>query len=215
MSKETIYENKHAGYFQGDRPDVVALIPENASNSILELGCGEGHTLVNARSQGRAGEIIGIDIIPVCPAHARLDRYLQGDVDTLEIPYPNGYFDVIVCADVLEHLVNPWQVVKKLSMLLKPGGCMIVSLPNVRNYSLFVSVYLKGSFAYQQEGLLDRGHLRFFCKRDIRQLFEEAQLSVERFHFNLAKVRKAAWIVSCGLLEEILVKQYLVVAHKN
>lgn len=214
MEKQRIYDAKHEGYFQGARPDVVRLIPDGP-NRILELGCGEGRTLLSARSQGKATEIVGIDIIPATAAHDALDGYLQGDLDSLEIPYPEGHFDVLICADVLEHLVDPWRVLARLARLLKPGGTLIASIPNARNYLLFVAIYLKGSFAYKQEGLFDRGHIRFFCKRDIRQLVEGAGLTVTAFHFSLEKVRKLAWLLSAGLLEQILVKQYLVVAHRG
>lgn len=214
MEKNRLYDAKQREYFQGARPDVVALIPEGP-NRILELGCGEGKTLVSARMLRKASELIGIDIIPRTENHDELDCYLQGDIDILEIPYPDEYFDVIVCADVLEHLVDPWQVMKRLASLLRPGGLLIASIPNVRNYLLFVHVYLLGSFAYAQEGLLDRGHIRFFCKRDMCTLASGAGLKVKQIHFALHKVRKLFWILSVGLLEQFLVKQYLIVASKE
>lgn len=213
MQKQAIYEQKDQGYFQGSRPDVVRLIPDGP-NKILELGCGEGRTLLSARSQGKASEIAGIDIIPPTESTGLLDRYIQGDIDTLEIPYPEGYFDILICADLLEHLVDPWRVLKRLSTLLKPGGQIVASIPNARNYLLFVQIFIMGRFEYKQEGLFDRGHIRFFCKRDINLLVEGAGFEVQSYHFRFEKLRKFAWLLSVGLLEQFLVKQYLVVAKK-
>ena len=214
MEKQRIYDAKQQGYFQGSRPDVVRLIP-NGQNKILELGCGEGKTLLNAKSQGKACEVVGIDIINAVSSHDELDNYLQGDIDNMSIPYPAEYFDVVVCADVLEHLVDPWQALNRVSKLLKKDGMLIVSLPNARDYLLFIAIFLKGSFTYKSEGLFDWGHIRFFCKRDIVRLIEGAGLRVTKFDFKLEKIRMLAWILSVGVLEQFLVKQYLVVAKKK
>lgn len=118
MEKQRIYDAKKREYFQGSRPDVVALIPDG-QNKILELGCGEGKTLLGAKQQGKASEVVGIDIINAGSSHAALDNYIQGDIDALSIPYPEEYFDVLICADVLEHLVDPWQALYRISKLLK------------------------------------------------------------------------------------------------
>lgn len=205
---------KPRNYFQGARPDIVELIPDG-DNRLLELGCGEGCMLVNARQLGKASEIVGIDIIPRCPTHDQLDFYLQGDLDTLAISYPGGYFDVVICADVLEHLVDPWTVLQRLAALLRPGGMLIASIPNARDYTLAVSLLCKGSFAYRAEGLLDKGHLRFFCKRDMAGLMGQAGLQVTRYTFKLEKLRKLLFYVSFGLFEQFLVKQYLLVSTKS
>jgi SAM-dependent methyltransferase len=213
MAKENIYQAKHTGYFQGERPDIIALLP-SGSNRVLELGCGAGRTLINARQQGKASEIVGIDIILPNSEHGALDAYLQADVDTLELPYPCGYFDVIICADVLEHLVDPWGTIARLVPYLKTGGMLVSSLPNSRDYLMFAAIFVKGDFRYTDQGLFDRGHLRFFCKKNMRELFEKNGLIVERFSFRLAKLRKVFNIITGGLFEEFMVKQYLVVACK-
>lgn len=213
VEKQRLYKVKQSAYFQGSRPDVVGLIPDG-SNCVLELGCGEGKTLLSARDQGKASEIVGIDIIPSVATHDLLDAYLQGDLDTLVIPYSDNYFDVVICADVLEHLLDPWSLMKRLVSVLKPGGLLIASIPNARDYLFFIAIYMRGSFAYKQEGLFDRGHIRFFCKQDMMELLEGSGLSVIKFDFTLEKVRKFAWIVSAGLLEQFLVKQYRIVARK-
>lgn len=213
MSKQDLYGSKELKYFQGARNDIVALLPPGP-NKVLELGCGTGRTLLNAREQGRASEVVGVDIIPACAEHDSLDRYIRGDIDSLELPYPSGYFDVIVCADVLEHLVDPWKAVSRLAPLLKQGGMIVASLPNVRDYLMLVALLIKGDFRYTAEGLFDRGHLRFFCKKNMRNLFEQNGLETVRFSCKPAKLRKYINIITLGLFEELLVKQYLITARK-
>jgi len=213
VSKQEIYDSKEFKYFQGTRNDIVALIP-SGHNKILELGCGAGRTLLNAREQGKASEIVGIDIIPASDEQKKLDNYIQADIDSLKLPYPEGYFDVIICADVLEHLVDPWKAVSRLVPYLKTGGTIVASLPNARDYLLFVAIFIKGDFRYNNEGLFDRGHLRFFCRKNMADLFELNGLNEVRFFYKLAKLRKIINIITLGLLEEILVKQYLITARK-
>jgi 2-polyprenyl-3-methyl-5-hydroxy-6-metoxy-1,4-benzoquinol methylase len=212
--KSGIYTEKTEKYFQGSRPDIVALIP-GAQNRIIELGCGTGMTLLGAREIGKASEIVGIDIIGRLPQHDLLTRYYQGDIDTLPLDMERGSFDVAICADVLEHLVDPWSTLKKLSVLLKPGGTLIVSIPNARNYTLALKLLFTGDFQYQSEGLLDKGHLRFFCKKNMVQLVQQAGFNVLKFDFRLQKLRKILYYLSCGLLEQFVVKQYLIVARKG
>jgi len=213
MAKQDIYDKKDRQYFEGSRNDIVKLIP-NGNNRILELGCGAGRTLLNAKEQGKASEIVGIDIIPTNDEHNKLDRYIQADIDTLDFPYPEKYFDVIICADVLEHLVDPWKAVSRLSLLLKKDGLFVISLPNARDYLLFIAIFMRGDFRYVNEGLFDRGHLRFFCKKNMRDMLEQNGMSRPLFFHNLAKLRKVINLITLGALEEFLVKQYLITAKK-
>lgn len=213
MAKQDLYHSKNLQYFQGTRNDVVALLPPGP-NKVLELGCGVGRTLLNARERGKASEIVGIDIIQLGPEQEKLDNYIQADIDNLELPYPAGYFDTIICADVLEHLVDPWKAISELLPFLRSGGTIVASLPNARDYLLFIAVFIKGDFRYNNEGLFDRGHLRFFCRKNMRSLFEQNGLQDVCFFFNLAKLRKLINVVTFGILEELLVKQYLISARK-
>ena len=212
--KSGIYIKKPASYFHGNRSDVVALIP-GANNRILELGCGAGMTLQSARQAGKASDIIGIDIIGRLPEHDLLTNYYQGDIDSLPLDMERESFDVALCADVLEHLVDPWNTLKKLAVLLKPGGILIVSIPNARDYTLALKLLFTGDFQYRDEGLLDKGHLRFFCKKNMEHLVRQAGFEVILFDFRLQKLRKLLNYLTCGLLEQFLVKQYLIVARKS
>jgi len=97
------------------------------------------------------------------------------------LPSVSHKFDCIVCADVLEHLVNPWNALRKIvETLLTNDGTVLISLPNVANWYIRTKL-LTGTFNYQKKGLLDRTHLRFFTKESADQLIEQANLTCLSF----------------------------------
>ena len=85
--------------------------------------------------------------------------------------------DCLIFGDVLEHMVDPWSVLARLSGWVRDGGQVLACIPNVQHYSVIVDL-LRGSWRYQEEGLLDRTHLRFFTLEGIQELFARAGLRV-------------------------------------
>lgn len=213
MLKKDFYASKDTNYFTWERKDVLKLLPSGA-NRILDIGCGAGTLLAAAKASGKASEVVGIDIVDPMPSHDGLDRYVQCDIDELADLGFREYFDVIICADVLEHLINPWGTLTSVSQMLKHGGLLIASIPNVRHYSVFSTVFLKGEFRYRNEGLLDRGHLRFFCRKDMVRMVEDAGLVIEQIDRNIHWTKKILNIICLGMIEEFLVKQYLLRARR-
>ena len=88
-----------------------------------------------------------------------------------------GGYDVIVAADVLEHLLDPWQTLSSLKSLLAPDGHIIVSLPHAGHLGV-IAAMLNDDFRYHDWGLLDRTHIRFFCMKNVIDLFQEAGLTI-------------------------------------
>jgi 2-polyprenyl-3-methyl-5-hydroxy-6-metoxy-1,4-benzoquinol methylase len=183
-----LYDDKDRGYFSAARTDLLHMLPQGGGLRLLELGAGDGATLRAAKALGLASWVAGIDIVaPVSAAEGQpaIDLFLHGDIETLDPVSLPGGLDAVLCADVLEHLVEPWRVVSRLAGLLKPGGVLLSSIPNVRNYRALRAIVLQGDFRYQPAGLLDRSHLRFFCRRNVRELFEQAGLVVEAMEENM------------------------------
>lgn len=178
-----MYEDKQEWYFSLVRRDIEPLLPAHAGD-VLELGCGGGATLAWLQQAGRARSTTGIELMPGAAAQARrrVDRLLEGDVDSLLPSLQEERYDLVLCLDVLEHLVDPWATLGKVKRLLRPGGRLIVSLPNVRHYSVVMPLLLSGRWQYQEAGIMDRTHLRFFTRRGARQLVEAAgfEISQER-----------------------------------
>ncbi|AWB10356.1 2-polyprenyl-3-methyl-5-hydroxy-6-metoxy-1,4-ben zoquinol methylase [Thermodesulfobium acidiphilum] len=209
-----IYNRKNNKYFSGIRYDIINLI-EGFNHNILELGCGAGNTLVELKKQGKAKNAVGIDIIDLGQSK-KLDKFILADIENIELNSLNEYFDVIICADVLEHLKDPWSVVRKLKNFLKTDGVLIASIPNVREYRTILSILLNGDFKYVESGILDKTHLRFFCKKNMIDLFESSGLKVCKITYNLhlAPRRKVFNKLTLKFFEEFLVVQYLMVAKK-
>ena len=146
---------------------------------VLELGTATGYMSKTLRDRGCS--VVGIEIDPDMAASAEqfCDRMVVGDLDSLdfESELAGEEFDVIVAADVLEHLKDPLAVLLGLRRFLRPGGFFVLSVPNIAHGSVRLAL-LGGQFQYQDLGLLDATHLRFFTRRSLEQLLDEAELGL-------------------------------------
>lgn len=219
--KSEAYVDKAQDYFAHTRRDLIRMIPEVPTQKVLEVGCGRGHTLMALKQRGCAAETVGVELFPLTRTEEEIrgvDRYIVGNIETDELKLPQNYFDIVICGDVLEHLNDPWAVVAKLQSLLRKDGLLIASVPNVREVRTLYNVVIRGDFAYMDAGILDRTHLRFFCKRNILALLTVAGGTVESVSSDLAtrsnwRAKLHRW--TFGLLEQFLVTQYLVVVRNS
>lgn len=179
---ETIFgggEGRYAeeGYYRHERPEIQVHIPPG-TRKLLDVGCGAG---AFGRAMKRAGirEVVGIEVVEqACRlAKGHLDQALLGSVETMDLPFPDDYFDVITCNDVLEHLAQPQVALERLKRVLRPGGVFVISIPNIR-FAPVLDMLARGRWKYDDEGIMDRTHLRFFTGTDFRILLEEAGLEV-------------------------------------
>ncbi len=145
---------------------------------VLDVGCASGRTSAFCKRHG-VEELVGLEIDPraVVVAKQHLNRVIEGDVSELELDYPQGYFDMLFFTDILEHLVDPWAQLKRYLEYLKPGGFVIVSLPNVGHLSVVWDL-LSGFFTYKESGILDNGHLRFFTQDTAIEMLQGAGLTI-------------------------------------
>lgn len=218
-----IYSDKHTDYFLNARTDLISLLPANPANRILEIGAGGGNTLVMIKEKGLASEVVGVELFDIPNSnqrHPHIDRFIIGNLEHDPLHLSENYFDAIICGDVLEHLVDPWTVVKNMAALLKKGGLLITSTPNFREFKTLYKVVVKGDFGYEQEGILDKTHLRFFCKKNLYGLFNQEGLQITAIHsgFQVTETKnKRKWlnVLTLGLLKDFLTSQYLVVAQKT
>jgi 2-polyprenyl-3-methyl-5-hydroxy-6-metoxy-1,4-benzoquinol methylase len=216
------YKQKERAYFTNIRFDLIALIPKNANARILELGAGGGDTLVAIKSEGLAKEVVGIELNPLPGSnqeHSSIDKFLFGNIETMDIPFGEGYFDAIICGDVLEHLIDPWAVVEKATKYLKTGGLLITSIPNIRYYGAMFEIFGRGNFRYTEHGLFDKTHLRFFCRKDMVRLLSIAKMEVSTVYpiFELLPDSRIRTLnrITFGLFEEFLSMQFVIVTKKT
>jgi 2-polyprenyl-3-methyl-5-hydroxy-6-metoxy-1,4-benzoquinol methylase len=164
---------KPGGYYSETRANVIDELPLPLGR-VLDVGCGEGGASGPLRARG-ATWISGIEILaePAAKAAERYDEVEVGDaLETLE--RVRGPFDTILCYDVLEHLVDPAALVRRLRDVAAPGGRLHVSVPNARHYSLARDLVLRGTFGYADWGHRDSTHLRWFTRSDLKRLLEDA-----------------------------------------
>jgi 2-polyprenyl-3-methyl-5-hydroxy-6-metoxy-1,4-benzoquinol methylase len=221
MSSNLMYATKNESYFNTSRMDVLDLLRDKQGVKILEIGAGTGATLVTSKDLGIASEVTGIELMRIEGSgqdNPTIDRFIIGDLNSALKDIERSYFDVVICADVLEHLVDPWSVLKELHERMVEGGTLVVSLPNFRNHRVLRKLIVGGSFEYADSGILDKTHLRFFCKKDIIEMLESCSFKVEfiKEHMGAYGVRhKLADGITLKLLHDFFVFQYVVVVRKN
>jgi 2-polyprenyl-3-methyl-5-hydroxy-6-metoxy-1,4-benzoquinol methylase len=169
-------------YYRNQRPEMMAFIPDSAS-AILEVGCGTGAfaaQLKQVREQaGKPLEAWGVEMDEAAArqASAVMDHVLQGDVAAVLADLPAAHFDCLILNDVIEHVLDPGELLRSLRPLLKPGGHLVASVPNVRYFFNVVDLAVHGRWDYTDEGILDRTHLRFFTRSSMVRLLEECGYS--------------------------------------
>ncbi len=169
----------HAQYPDFANPELLEKIPLTAK-TILDVGCAQGALGADYLRRNPGCRVLGMEINEAAAAHAkqRLSEVFVGDVEKTPMPFnvPDG-IDCIIYGDVLEHLSDPWEVLKEHAKYLSPQGTMLVCMPNVEHCS-FVARLLLGKFDYEDSGLFDRTHLRWFTPRTMARALTEAGLEL-------------------------------------
>src|SRR6185312_6194311 len=134
----------------------------------------------------RGNTIVGIELDPEAAraAEAFCERVLVGDVESMDLPLEPASFDVVLCGDVVEHLREPAAALARLRPLLRPGGRLVLSTPNVANWAIRASL-LAGRWRYTDRGILDRSHTHLFTRATLAETVERAGYRVERLDFSV------------------------------
>lgn len=213
------YRSKPEAYFGNVRLEIEPLLPAGV-DSVLDVGCGAGATLGWLKDSGRCRTAVGIELMPAAAelARQRADRVLVGDANALvESALDAGSFDLVLCLDVLEHLTDPWAFVSKVQRLLRPGGTLVASLPNVRHIRVLLPLLFLGRWRYEESGILDRTHLRFFTRESAIALLQGDQLRVTECRRRMPPWHSKAGLLnlaSLGLMRDLVAMNYLVAARR-
>ncbi len=210
-------DSKPANYYQNLRLEMLPYIPKSAKN-ILELGCGEGMFGSYLR-ENLGAKVVGIEIESKFATKAKkdLDKVYIGDAETIIKKLPAKSFDVIVANDVLEHMVDPYSVLKEAKRILKKNGVVVSSIPNMRNFHVIYHLVRHGQWEYVESGILDRTHLRFFTQKSIRNMYERLGYEVVQHEGifeenNLPMMFKLANILARGKISDMKYVQFATVA---
>jgi 2-polyprenyl-3-methyl-5-hydroxy-6-metoxy-1,4-benzoquinol methylase len=176
-------EQDASHYLDYVNPGIFDLI-DGSPRRVLELGCAGGMFGATLKQRFPGAEVIGIEAGRAAAERAatRLDRVVHARIEGVDFEAEKagwGEFDTVIAADILEHLVNPWDLLLRLKRRLAPGAQVVASIPNVRNIWLVSRLLLGGRWEYGERGLLDITHLRFFTLEEIRRLFAETGYVVE------------------------------------
>lgn len=160
------------------REDLAGLLPQKVK-SLLDVGCATGLFGRLLRQSRPSLFLAGVepDLGQARVAAPYYDRMYEVTFEEASI---EETFDVVTCGDVLEHLVDPWNALKKMHRLLRPRGCLLLSVPNIGHWTV-VRALLEGRFSYIPAGLLCRAHLRWFTKSSLLEALWEARFTVEIF----------------------------------
>jgi len=202
-------------YYNLDRKEMLDFI-SGQPEKILEAGCGSGNFGAALKEKFDA-EITGIELFESAAREAskKLDKVICGNLEEKIDSAENNYYDLIVFNDVLEHLYDPWNVLKKAATKLCKGGKVMASIPNIRHLYTMFDIVIKKDFKYTDAGILDKTHLRFFTKKSIIRMFDECGYKIikiqgingmKSFKFKILN------ILSFGFLKETSYLQFAVVA---
>lgn len=215
-------------YRADPRPDIQRLVAARGRRC-LDVGCGEGMLSEALRAAG-AAHVAGIEADPVAAGRARerLDVVVAGDVLEVPLPFRPGEFDYIVCADVLEHLPDPDAALRRLLPYLSQHGCLVVSVPNMRFYSVLARLVFD-RWSYTDSGVRDRTHLRIMTRHSLQRMLRSHGLEIERLERNYRLLEDQSQIGRAGalatrvvratiapaLFPDLLAFQFLVVARRG
>ncbi len=183
--------------YSGQRPDILRLIPSPPQRT-LDVGCGAGMLGSQLRELYPTCITTGVesDSERAALAAHHLDNIISGQIDdqeTIEKLKQQAPFDLIICADVLEHLASPDHTLQVLCTLLTHDGHLITSLPNVRHLSTFVDLFMLGTWPQRDRGIHDRTHLHFYARRDILRMCARSGLALRQERRNLRIFEAHAW----------------------
>jgi len=166
MDKEKQYKYYSSSYNES----IFNLVPKN--KKVLDMGCNTGN-LGERLIKDKNCIVYGLDYskLAIKEAKKKLNKALVLDLENYTIPFKQEKFDIIVFADVLEHLRYPERILKNYLNILKPDGKIIISIPNIAYIKIRVGL-LFGRWNYKKAGILDRTHLRFFTKKTIINLLK-------------------------------------------
>ncbi len=214
------YDSKPAVYFDHARREIEGLLPPHAAQ-VLEVGCGTGATLKWLKDSRRCTTTTGIEMQPQAAALARsrVDKLHVGDAEQLvRKAFAASSFDLVLCLDVLEHLVDPWDFVLQAQRLLKPGGLLVASIPNVRHARVVLPLLLQGRWRYEDAGQLDRTHLRFFTRETALQLLQVPGLKLQQWQRRMPPAASRSGLLNTltlGVFKDFLAMSYLIASRRE
>ncbi len=186
---------------------------------VLDVGSSSGYLAGPLAERGNT--VVGLELDPeaALAAEAFCERVLVGDVETMELALEPASFDVVLLGDVIEHLRDPIAALARLRPLLRPGGRLVLSTPNVANWAIRLSL-LAGRWRYTDRGILDRSHTHLFTRATLAETIERAGYRVVRIDYTVpvpgdSDVLDALGRAVGALRPSLFAYQFVAVAHTS
>jgi 2-polyprenyl-3-methyl-5-hydroxy-6-metoxy-1,4-benzoquinol methylase len=214
---EEMYFIKNTEYFSLEREIFKNSVLEHNLN-ILDIGCGTG-ILGKFFKENQNCKVFGVEINENAYQVAKnnLDDVLRGNVESIDLNYPNNYFDVVIMGDVVEHLISPVDTIKKIMPTLKLGAKIYITVPNVRHWSVIKNLLFFDLWEYDTWGILDFTHLRFFTKKSITNLFQKNNFFVKSATRMIQKKSKSSYFnfLTLGIFSGFLASHTFLILEKK
>ena len=170
-------EHAHSGHAK-----LLALV--GRGKRVLDVGCSSGYLARPLVARGCA--VVGLELDPAAAAEARdvCEEVLVGDVESMELPFEPGSFDVVLCGDLVEHLRDPEAFLARVRPFLKADGRLVLTTPNVANWAMRLGL-LAGRWTYTERGILDRTHTYLFTRSTLVETLERAGYRVVELDFTV------------------------------
>lgn len=213
---EELYQDKADEYFSLER-DVILKQIKGSNINILDVGCGSGELGNRLKKQNNV-QVYGIEINKKAfkKAEQKLDKVYHGNIETMHMPFEKETFDYIILGDVLEHLINPKTILKKLFTYLNNSGSIIITVPNVKYWRTTKSLIFKDEWEYQDWGILDFTHLRFFTKKSLINLTRKLGFHNTKSKWVIGPKSKSYYInkLTFKIIESFLASHILLIIRK-
>lgn len=172
-------------YYEGINNELLSMLPKEAQ-TVVEIGCAAGLFAAAYRNINPSVRYLGVEIFEEVAQKAatHLDAIVIGNIENakvfseLEEKLAGSKIDALIFGDVLEHLLNPWEIIAKFKPMMSPNGYCVTCIPNISHWTILAGL-LHGEWNYADSGLLDRTHLRFFTKKTMIELFQNTGWQVE------------------------------------
>ena len=196
------------------RYDLFNLIPKDHQiNMILEIGCADGNNLIYLKNKYNLNNkyVIGVDNCKISSINKNNEfKFVHQSAENF-IENQNNKYDLIVLSDVIEHIYNPWKILKNIKKTLNKKGIVLISIPNLQNIK-YINAITNGNFFYEKTGLFDETHIRFFTMDTIINYLKNLGFKIVstdwREDQTLNKVKKI-------LLKELLNKEHVYLKLEN
>ena len=160
---------------------LLAQIPRDASK-IIEFGCSSGALAREYKAINPDCHYVGVEIDNryAQMASRYCDQVLVADLDAVGDDFFSQHtgYDCWIFGDVLEHLRDPWLMLERVRRVISEDGCVVACIPNAQHWSV-ISRLLLGDFHYEESGLLDRTHLRWFTRKTMSEMFQRTGYRVD------------------------------------